>query len=399
MSDHERQTDDGSGRPEASSPPDGGGHPDGHGSGASAYGSGGAGDGAGYPTGRDYDESPLIVTWEVTQACSLSCDHCRADAVESRHPGELTTAEGRGLIVQVARFDPTPVLVLSGGDPLQRPDLFELIEYATDRVPTAVTPAPTERLDRETVDRFADLGVRRMALSLDGATAGSHDAFRGEPGSFERVRRAAAWADDVGLDVQVNTTVTAETADELPAVAERVADLGAVMWEVFFLVPVGRGTALDGLSPARAESVLAWLYEHAQSAPYRTITVEAPHYRRVASERSDGEARVGSTRAGQGFVFVSHTGEVYPSGFLPVSVGDVRERPLPTTYREADLMRALRDADRFSGPCGRCPYRRRCGGSRSRAYATTGDPLASDPLCSLVDGTDDERSGPTTTEP
>lgn len=389
MSDHEGGPE----RPRANGPPDGG-----HGPGAPPHGPGGAGDGNGHPggiaRGRDYDQSPLIATWEVTQACSLSCDHCRAEAVESRHPDELTTAEGRGLIDGVARFDPPPVLVLSGGDPLERPDLFELVAYAAERVPTAVTPAPTENLTRETVDRFADLGVRRMALSLDGATPASHDEFRGETGSFERVRRAAAWADDAGLDVQVNTTVTAGTVDELPAIAGRVADLGAVMWEVFFLVPVGRGRALDGLSPERTESVLEWLYDHGRSAPYRVITVEAPHYRRVANERSDGEARVGSTRAGRGFVFVSHTGEVYPSGFLPTAVGDVRERPLPAIYREADLMRALRDADRFAGPCGRCSYRRQCGGSRSRAHAATGDPLESDPLCLLVDEADGERPGP-----
>jgi radical SAM protein with 4Fe4S-binding SPASM domain len=334
--------------------------------------------------GRDYDETPLIVTWEVTQACTLTCDHCRAEAVERRHPEELSTAEGRALVDQVASFDPPPVLVLSGGDPLERPDLFELIDYATDRVPTAVTPAPTAALDRATVERFADLGVRRMALSLDGATADSHDRFRGEDGSFETVRAAAAWADDAGLDVQINTTVTADTAAELPAIADRVADLGAVMWEVFFLVPTGRGADLEELSPAAAESVLGWLYEHSDEAPYRVVTVEAPHYRRIATERADGPAHVGSTRAGRGFLFVSHTGEVYPAGFLPVSVGDVRERAVTDIYRDSDLLAALRDADRFEGPCGRCRHRRRCGGSRSRAFATTGDPLASDPLCALV---------------
>ena len=359
--------------------------------GGSPHGPGGLDDGTGgeppaaITRGRDYDETPLIVTWELTQACSLSCDHCRADAIEERHPDELTTEEGRALIDQAAAFDPPPVLVFSGGDPLERPDVFDLVEYATDRVPTAVTPAPTDDLDRETVERFADEGVHRMALSLDGATADSHDAFRGETGSFERVQRAADWAADAGLGVQVNTTVTGETVAELPAIAERVADLGAVMWEVFFLVPVGRGAELAGLAPRRAEETLSWLYEHSRDADYRVITVEAPHYRRVASERSDGTARVGSTRAGRGFVFVSHTGEVYPSGFMPVAVGDVRERSLPSIYRESDLLRALRDADEFAGACGSCPHRRQCGGSRSRAYATTGDPLGSDPLCSLVD--------------
>lgn len=358
----------------------------GHGSGSrTPHGHGDGVDGSGHP-GRDYDRSPLIVTWEATRACSLACDHCRADAVSERASDELDAAAVRNLIDGVAQFDPSPVFVVSGGDPLERPDLFELLAYASDRITTAVTPAPTPRLDREAVERFADAGVHRMAISIDRATERAHDDFRGEAGSFDAARRAARHAEETGVSIQINTTVTAGTVGDLPAIADMVDSLGAVAWEVFFLVPVGRGAELDGLDPVRAGEVAAWLYDRTRHARFKLVTVEAPFYRRIAHERSESPGSVGSVRAGKGFVFVSHRGEVYPSGFLPRSVGSVRETPLPELYRKSPLMRALRDADRFAGPCGRCPYRQTCGGSRSRAYAVTGDPLASDPLCPFAAG-------------
>jgi radical SAM protein with 4Fe4S-binding SPASM domain len=345
----------------------------------------------GAPHGRDYSEAPLVVTWEVSQACDLACDHCRAEAGPERCADELDLAEARDLFEQVAAFSPQPFLVLSGGDPLKRPDLFQLLEAAVDAgVTPSVTPATTDLLDRETVERFAEVGVGRMALSLDGATVASHDGFRGEEGAYERAIRAAEAARDFRLSVQVNTTVTAATAGGLPGIAALLEDLDAAMWEVFFLVPTGRGTALDQLSPDRAREVMEWLYRHSRDAPYRVITVEAPFYRRVANEvareEGDGRPRVGSTGAGNGFVFVSHTGEVYPSGFLPLSAGNVREAPLPEIYRNADLMERLRDRESFVGPCGSCPFTNECGGSRSRAYAATGNPVASDPLCPWAAG-------------
>lgn len=336
--------------------------------------------------GRKYSEVPLVVTWEVSQACDLSCDHCRAEAEPERCDAELDREEARALFEQVAAFSPQPFLVLSGGDPLKRPDIFDLLEIAVDvGITPSITPATTDLLDRETIERFAAIGVGRMALSLDGATQQSHDGFRGERGTFDTAMEAAEYARDVGLSIQINTTVTANTATEIPQIATIVEDVDAAMWEVFFLVPAGRGTALEQLRPERARDVMAWLYRHSQNAPYRVITVEAPFYRRVASEiaADDGDRRprVGSTGAGNGFVFVSHTGEVYPSGFLPISAGNVRETPLPEIYRNADLMQQLRDRESFEGPCGSCPFTSSCGGSRSRAYAATGNPLGSDPLC------------------
>ncbi|EMA33869.1 radical SAM protein, partial [Halobiforma nitratireducens] len=336
--------------------------------------------------GRRYDRTPLVVTWELTQACELACDHCRADATPDRDPNELDTEEGIALFEEIADFgDRTPMVVLSGGDPLERPDLYDLIAGARDvGITPAVTPATTPSLEDETLERLADAGVSRIAVSLDGATAESHDAFRGESGTFETAIRAAKRAREFGLSVQVNTTVTADTVTELPAIADLVEELGAVMWEVFFLVPVGRGVELAQLEPDRAGAVAGWLYRQNEQRPYRVITVEAPFYRRVANELRGEDAAVGTTGAGNGFVFVSATGEVYPSGFMPLSAGNVREESLVSIYRESDLMRRLRDRPSFTGPCSECPALETCGGSRSRAYAATGDPTASDPLCPWV---------------
>ncbi|RDZ48301.1 radical SAM/SPASM domain-containing protein [Haloferax sp. Atlit-19N] len=346
------------------------------------------------PSSIDTSRRPFVLIWEVTQACDLACDHCRADATPARHPDELTTAEGTRLLDQAREFGPGQLVVLSGGDPLARSDLVDLVEYGTDMgLRMTLTPSGTSSLTSETVAALADAGVKRMALSLDGATAASHDAFRGEGGSFEQTVAAARAAREAGLPLQINTTVCAETVDELPALCDLVADLGAVLWSVFFLVPVGRGRVLDPISPERAERVMEWLTEVSEEAPFGVKTTEAPHYRRVAIQRrrdasdappTDGIGRRLGITAGDGFAFVSHTGELFPSGFLPASAGSVRDGGLVERYRESDLFRSLRDRDALRGKCGACEFRHVCGGSRSRAYAHTGDPLASDPLCGYV---------------
>lgn len=339
-----------------------------------------------HPMGS-FDQRPLVVTWETTQACGLACDHCRADANRGRHPDELTTEEAFALFEQVRNFgDPPPFFVLSGGDPLERPDLFELLDGARDRgLSPSITPATTSNLDGAMIDRLAEAGVNRVAVSIDGSTADTHDAFRGEEGSFDTAIAAAEHARSQGLTIQFNTTVTAKTVAELPAIADLADSLEVAMWEVFFLIPIGRGTELEQLSPQQAGDVANWLYTTSQDAPYRVITVEAPFYRRVAAEvqrwRGETPRPVGSTGAGNGFVFVSHTGEVYPSGFLPLAGGNVRDESLVSIYRDSDLFTDLRDPSSLRGPCGSCQMASACGGSRSRAYATTGDPLDSDPLC------------------
>lgn len=342
-----------------------------------------------------------MLVWELTQACALACEHCRADARPDRHPDELTTAEGRRLLDQAREFDEDQLVVLSGGDPMARPDTVDLVRYGTDvGLNVTLTPSGTRSLTRGDVEALADAGLRRMALSIDGATAARHDAFRGESGSFDETLRAARQAREAGIPLQVNSTVCAKTVDDLPALRDLVADLGAVLWSVFFLVPVGRGRALDAIPPDRAEEVMAWLATVDDEAPFRVKTTEAPHYRRVALQRqaagdsnpagaAAGVRRRRGILAGDGFAFVSHVGDVYPSGFLPVAAGNVRETSVVDCYRDSTLFRSLRDRDALRGKCGACPYRHVCGGSRSRAYATAGDPLASDPLCAYVpDGYD-----------
>jgi radical SAM protein len=350
----------------------------------------------------DTAERPLVLIWEVTQACELTCDHCRADAQPARHPDELSTAEGKRLLDQAADFGDRQLVVLSGGDPMKRPDLVELVDYGTDRgLTVSLTPSGTDELDAGAIGDLADAGLKRVALSVDGATPERHDAFRGESGSFEATMRAARQAREAGIPLQINTTVCADTVEDLPAIRDVVADLGAVLWSVFFLVPVGRGQVLDPIAPDRAERVMEWLAEVADEAPFGLKTTEAPHYRRVrrqaAAESEGGSAGVGgddgptadgnrraSALAGDGFAFVSHTGEVYPSGFLPKSAGTVPDDHVAEVYRESELFTALRDRDELRGKCGACPFRGVCGGSRSRAYAYTGDPLGSDPLCGYV---------------
>ena len=338
----------------------------------------------------DTDRRPLVLVWEVTQACGLACRHCRADARPQRHPEELTTAEGKRLLEDAAEFGDGQLVVLSGGDPLARDDLTELVAHGDDLgLRMTITPSGTRSLTPERVRDLGDAGIARMALSLDGSTRERHDAFRGEE-SFEDTVEAAHAARDAGIPLQINTTVCADTVDDLPAIRDRVRDLGAVLWSVFFLVPIGRGRVLDPVSPERAEDAMAWLHEVSEEERFGVKTTEAPFYRRVGIQRAeagetDGAAqRRGGVTAGRGFAFVSHTGEVYPSGFLPESAGDVRERSVVDVYRDSDLFESLRDPDGFSGKCGACEFRHVCGGSRSRAYAATGDPTGSDPLCPYV---------------
>lgn len=350
----------------------------------------------------DTDERPFVLIWELTQACGLACKHCRAEADPDRHPGELSTTQGKELLEEAAEFGEGQLVVLSGGDPLARNDTTELVSYGTELgLRMTMTPSGTGSLTATEIQDLSDAGLKRMALSLDGASPATHDEFRQERGSFEQTMRAARAASDVGLPLQINTTVCQETVEELPAIRELVTDLDAVLWSVFFLVPIGRGTVLDPISPQRAESVMEWLCDIQSTSPFGIKTTEAPHYRRVALQqqtdsedpgpRSDGIGRRTGITAGDGFAFVSHLGDLYPSGFLPESAGNVKEENLVELYRNSDLFQRLRDPDELRGKCGACPYRNVCGGSRSRAYAHTGNPLESDPLCEFVP---EEYEGP-----
>jgi radical SAM protein len=370
---------------------------------------------------QDVGDRPFIVIWESTQACPLACAHCRAEAVPARHPGELSTDEAVELIDQVAAFGhPAPLFVITGGDPFTRPDLVELVRAGTAAgLSVAVSPSGTPALTRDNLAALRAAGAHAVSLSLDGSTARTHDSFRGIPGVFDQTLTGWAAAREVGLRVQINTTVTRANLTELPDIVRLVQELGALTWSAFFLVPTGRGRDLEQLTGDEVEDVLNFVYDAGAVVPARTT--EAHHFRRVVLQRQALEranrdpvealglgplyrqlradldrhfhaapARVRrppmEVNAARGFVFVSHLGDVHPSGFLPLSAGNVRDRSLTDLYRHADLLVGLRDPDRLEGRCGRCEFRALCGGSRSRAYALTGNPYASEPWCAYQPG-------------
>ena len=335
----------------------------------------------------DLNARPLLVYWELTRACELACRHCRAEAAPERDPRELSFDEGLAVLDALRGFgEPLPHIVLTGGDPLKRPDLWDIIAAARERGFTvAITPSGTYALTPEIVRRFKEAGIWMMGLSLDGSTAERHDGVRMVPGSFAQTVSAAEWARAAGLPIQVNTLVCEQTADDLRATYELVARLGAARWSLFFLVHVGRGRGLAEVTPERSEAILRDLLEMAAEGRLDIKTTEAPHYRRIALQ-AGGEAAASLRRGfgirdGSGILFVSHTGDVCPAGFLPVAAGNVRETSPVEVYRSSELFKRLRDPGALKGVCGVCEYRRLCGGSRARAFAHTGDPLESDPLC------------------
>lgn len=360
----------------------------------------------------DFARTPFTVAWEITRACALACIHCRAEAQPHRDPRELTTAEAFGVIDQIVDIG-GPILIITGGDPLMRDDCFDIIERAASRgLRVAFSPSATGRCTRAAIDHARDCGVSRIHISLDGPDAASHDAFRGVRGSFERTMRILQSVQDAGLALQVGTTVSRHSIGRLPEIAARISPFGPVMWSVFFLVPTGRGQVDDMVSPEEHEWAFNWLYDTAKTSPFDIRTTAAMAYRRVVIQRRRAEAgqgagaHGGATRPsfpnvagagysfqgdmgmsmkgvndGDGFAFIDHAGNVCPSGFLPLPAGNLRQQPLADIYRDSELFQALRDRTLLTGKCARCEFRPVCGGSRARAYALTGDYLASDPSC------------------
>jgi radical SAM protein len=342
-----------------------------------------------------FDRAPRRVYWELTRACDLACRHCRAEAAPEPDPAELTTPESLALIDRLARFGaPLPHLVLTGGDALKRPDLFELIAAARTRgFGVSVAPSATPLLTPGVIARLEAAGVEAISLSLDGSDAARHDALRRVPGCFGRTIAAARVCAVVGLPFQVNTLVCEETLADLAAVHTVAAGLGAARWSLFFLVAVGRGTVLRPISAEACERLFEWLVDLAGMPGPVITTTEAPHFRRVVAQRAQrmghdanrpARRAVGhgaGIRDGNGIMFISHSGQVRPSGFFPLPAGNVQGADPVALYRDSGLFRALRRPDGFGGRCGRCEWREACGGSRARALAATGDPLAEDPLC------------------
>lgn len=367
----------------------------------------------------DFDHRPFTVVWETTQACDLRCLHCRAEAIPARNPGELTADEARRLVDGIREFGrPYPIFVLTGGDPLKRPDLCEIVAYASEKgVRVAMTPSATPLVTRQKIKDLAGAGLVRLAVSLDGKDAAAHDGFRGVEGSFRLTRTIIDWCRELGLETQIHTTVTRHNFEDLPAIAELIAPWGIKLWALFCLIAVGRAARPEirrlNISARDFEALFHRLYDLLKTAPYDITPREGYHFRRVLLQRRAAELGVPAqhlvqeaaqrslrpsdlappvsapkiVRAplgvndGRGVVFVSYRGDVQPSGFLPLVGGNVRERSLAEIYRSSPLFVRVRDFSRLKGKCGACEFKTICGGSRSRAYALTGDEMESDPYC------------------
>jgi AdoMet-dependent heme synthase len=364
----------------------------------------------GHPASIDFNENPYIVIWEVTRACQLKCVHCRADAQNKPDPLELTPEEGIKLIDQIYEMN-NPMLVFTGGDCMMREDLFDLAEYAIKKgMRVSMTPSATDNVTKEKMERAKEVGLSRWAFSLDGPTPEIHDHFRGTPGSFDLTIEKVRYLNELNMPLQLNTVISRYNYDYLEQMAELMKELKVVMWYIFLLVPTGRGQLDACLTPAEHEKVFRWLYVLSKTAPYDIKTTAAQHYRRVVFQQKarenmveKGEIRYEDTltkdmasvidglkRApkgvndGNGFVFISHTGDVMPSGLLPLVGGNVREKSLAEIYRNSPVFKDLRSPDKYKGKCGVCEFRYVCGGSRSRTYAVTGDYMESEPFCVYI---------------
>jgi heme b synthase len=330
----------------------------------------------------------------MTRRCNLSCMHCRAGALDQQYPDELTTAQGEALLTDLRTLG-QPVVIMTGGEPLLRADIFHLARFGTDLGLRMVMAVNGTLLTQDIAQRLKDCGVQRLSISLDGADAASHDTFRGQPGAYEGALAGMAAARSVGLEFQINTTVTRTNLPWVEAIQELAQREGAVAHHIFLLVPTGRGRALSGeiISAAEYEDVLGWFAERKYQMPMEMKATCAPHFYRIIRQRAHerGEKVTPQTHGldamtrgclgGIGFAFVSHVGQVQPCGYLELVAGNVKEQPFSAIWRDAELFARLRDYDQLKGKCGACQYRKVCGGCRARAYEVSGDELAEEPLC------------------
>jgi len=343
-----------------------------------------------------FKERPMLIYIELTRSCDLACKHCRAEAFLRHDPLELDRGEAFQLLSDIKGFGaPMPHIVLTGGDPLNHPYVFEILAKGKEMgIGMSLSPSATKNLPPFIFKKMKDLDVHTISLSLDGASAETHDAFRGVPGCFGDTMRAAKLAHEAGISMQINTLVSENTINDLTLIYDLLKNIeGIVRWSVFFLISVGRGTALKELKPDRTELVMHWLANIAKDAPFSVKTTEAPHFRRVVMERTKSIHALVThkqpllmqkgygIRDANGILFISHQGDVYPSGFMPLKAGNIRETNIVDIYRNSEVFNLVRDPVNLEGKCGDCEYRYICGGSRARAFAATGNPVASDPLC------------------
>ncbi|MGB7323541.1 MAG: TIGR04053 family radical SAM/SPASM domain-containing protein [Rubripirellula sp.] len=344
---------------------------------------------------KSFDHSPMLVFYELTQACDLVCLHCRACAQKRSNPAELSTADSKRMIDQLTEFPKPPMLILTGGDPLKRADIFELVEYAVERgLEVSITPSATPLVTRDAIARLHDSGISRLAISIDGADAATHDANRGVAGSFARSLEILRDARSLGVETQINTTLTPANVDQIEAMADRFATFDIALWSVFFLIPVGRASEMDRLNADECEQAFERLMQQSKRQPYMVKTTEAPHYRRYVIQQrkmnEDGPKAVrpafipAGVNDGKGVMFVSHTGVIHPTGFLPITCGVFPLQSVVDVYQNSPIFRSLRDPDRLEGKCGQCEFRNICSGSRARAYGVTGNLFAEEPDCKYI---------------
>ena len=347
-----------------------------------------------HPGGKEKGANLRLVAWEVTRNCNLNCIHCRAAATKGPYMNELDTDASLALLDRISEVG-KPIVILTGGEPLLRSDIFELARYGTNKGLRMVM-APNGTLITETIaGEMADSGIKRISISLDGATRESHDRFRQVEGAFDGAIRGIKMAKDAGVDFQINTTITQQNFEELPDIQGLAVNLGAVAHHIFLLVPTGRGKYIvdQEISDQQYEQALNWFYDQKDKVPLQLKATCAPHYYRILRERTREEGKSVTFKThgldavtrgclgGIGFCFISHTGIVQPCGFLDINCGNVKESPFKAIWNESEVFKTLRDYSNLKGKCGKCEYRKVCGGCRARAYEATGDYLSEEPLC------------------
>jgi heme b synthase len=348
-----------------------------------------------HPHGESKGKTLRLVAWETTRNCNLACMHCRASAMRGPFNGELDTRACFRLLDQIAQVG-KPIIILTGGEPLLRTDIFDLAKYGTGKGLSMVM-APNGTLITENIAKqIAHAGIRRISISLDGATPKSHDRFRGVDGAFEGALRGIRLAKDAGIEFQINTTITKANLDEIPKIQNLAASLGAVAHHIFLLVPTGRGKYIldQEITAEEYENTLNWFYDQGGKTPLQLKATCAPHFYRILRQRAKKDQKSitfnshgmdAVTRgclAGTGFCFISHRGIVQPCGFLDVNCGDIARESFANIWNHSDIFLSLRNLNNLKGKCGRCEFKNVCGGCRARAFEATGDFLAEEPLCS-----------------
>jgi heme b synthase len=349
---------------------------------------------------RMTSDKPRLIFWELTKRCNLRCRHCRADAAEMEFTGELSAETVKGIIDNIASFS-SPILVLTGGEPLYRKDVFEIAEHAKGKGLRLALATNGTLIDKETAGRIRDAGFERVSISIDGKDPATHDIFRGIPGCFSEALRGAEYLKEAGVDFQFNMTITRNNVDQMEDVLSLSENIGAKALHIFMLVPVGCGveiTETDAISKEKYEEVLNWFYDKSKETKIELKATCAPHYYRVIRQRAKAEGRTitfetdglaAMTRgclAGSGVCFISNTGDVQPCGYLPVAAGNVVKTNFRDIWEKSGLFLTLRDLGNLKGKCGACEYKTFCAGCRARAFYETGNYLDEEPYCVHVPG-------------